>query len=66
MTKTDWESNITNLMMEVAAKCGDAVARSVLTTYGATSFEDLSPVYYWDVYGNLQQIAEDCDVDRDG
>ena len=53
-------------MMEVAAKCGDAVARSVLTTYGATSFEDLNPVYYWDVYGNLQQIAEDCDVDRDG
>ena len=65
MTRTDWEININNLAAEVAAKCGSDVARSAFTIFGATCFEDLSPAYYWDVFGTLQQIAADVDGDDD-
>lgn len=66
MTKLDWQINIENTAASVAAKCGNEVAESAFTPYDATGFDDLSPAYYWDVFGNLQQMDEDFDDDGDG
>ena len=63
MTRMDWRINIENLAAEVAAKCGNDVARSAFTACDATCFDDLSPANYWEVFGNLQQIAADVDDD---
>ncbi len=59
MTKTDWEINIENTAASVAAKYGNEVAASVFKRYGATYFEDLSPIYYSEVFGDLMLIDED-------
>ena len=59
MTKTDWEINIENTAASVAAKCGSDVAASVFRRYGATCFENLSPLYYGEVFGDLMLIDED-------
>ena len=66
MTKNDWRINIEALAASVSAKYGKEVAESAFTPYDATSFDDLSPAYYWDVFGNLQQMDEDFDDDGDG
>jgi hypothetical protein len=66
MTKNDWRINIEALATSVAAKYGNEVAESAFTPYDATSFDDLSPAHYWDVFGNLQQIDEDFDDNGDG
>lgn len=66
MTKNDWRINIETLAARVAAKYGNEVAESAFTPYDATCFDDLSPTYYWDVFGNLQQMDEDFDDDEDG
>lgn len=63
MTKNDWRINIETLAESVAAKSGNEIARSAFTPYNATCFDDLSPAYYWDVFGNLQQMDEDFDED---
>lgn len=59
MNRTDWEINITNLTERVAEKYDEATARSVFQRVGATCFEDLSPVYYSEVFGDLMQMDED-------
>ena len=59
MTKLDWEINITNLTESVTKKYGAAVANSVFERFGATCFEDLSPSYYDEVFGDLMQMDED-------
>lgn len=66
MTKNDWRINIEALAASVAAKYGNEVVESAFTPYDATSFDDLSHTYYWDVFGNLQQMDEDIDDDGDG
>ncbi len=66
MTKNDWRINIEALAASVSVKYGKEVAESAFTPYDATSFDDLSPAYYWDVFGNLQQMDEDFDDDGDG
>lgn len=66
MTKNDWRINIEAIAESVAAKYGNEVAESAFTPYDATCFEDLSPAYYWDVFGNLQQMDEDFDDNGDG
>ena len=59
MTNLNWEINIQNAAESVAAKYGNEVAASVFRRYNATCFEDLSPVYYSEVFGNLMLIDED-------
>ena len=59
MTKNDWEINIENLTASVAAKYGNEVVASVFRRYDATCFEDLSPTYYSEVFGDLMLIDED-------
>ena len=59
MTNTDWEINIENTAASVAAKYGNEVAASVFRRYDATCFEDLNPMYYNEVFGDLMLIDED-------
>lgn len=59
MTRTDWEINITNLAERVAEKYGESAARGAFQRVGATCFEDLSPAYYDEVFGDLMQMDED-------
>ena len=59
MTRTDWEINIENLAARVAEKYGEAAVRGAFQRVGATCFDDLSPCYYDEVFGDLQQMDED-------
>ena len=59
MTRQDWQINIENTAESVAAKYGNDVAMSVFRRYDATCFEDLSPAYYGEAFGDLMQIDED-------
>lgn len=59
MTKLDWRINIENTAESVAVKYGNDVAASVFRRYNATCFENLSPVYYSEVFGDLMLIDED-------
>ncbi len=62
MTRQDWQINIKNTAASVAAKHGSEVAESVLRRYDATCFEDLNPVYFAEVFGDLMLIDEDVEV----
>lgn len=59
MTRQDWQINIENLAASVSAEYGIEVAESVFRRYGATCFEDLSPIYYDEVFGDLILIDSD-------
>ena len=59
MTKKDWRINIENLAASVSAEYGSEVAESVFRRYGATCFEDLSPIYYDEVFSDLMLIDSD-------
>ena len=59
MTKKDWRINIENLATSVSAEYGSEVAESVFKRYGATCFENLSPIYYDEVFGDLLLIDSD-------
>lgn len=59
MTRLDWEINITNLAANVSVKHGAEVARAPFARYGATDFNDLSPAYYSEVFGDLMLMDED-------
>lgn len=59
MRKLDWEINIENLAARVAETYGSDVAEAVFARYGATCFEDLSPCYYSEVFGDLMQMDSD-------
>lgn len=57
--KDMWEININNAAAEAAAEYGEEVVASVFARYGSRDFEDLSPMYYSEVFADLQMIAED-------
>lgn len=59
MTNLDWRINIENTAASVAAKYGNEVAESVFSRYDATYLENLNPVYYKEVFGDLMLIDED-------
>ena len=59
MTRENWEINIEDLASRVAAAYGNEVAESVFRRFGATCFEDLSPIYYDEVFGDLMLIDSD-------
>jgi hypothetical protein len=62
MSKEDremWRINIENSTDTVNKIYGPKVATSVFHRYGATSFDNLSPSYYWEVFSDLELIAND-------
>ena len=59
MTRQDWRINIENLAASVSVEYGNEVAESVFRRFGATGFEDLSPIYYDEVFGDLLLIDSD-------
>lgn len=59
MIKQDWRINIENLAASVSAEYGSEVVESVFRRYGATCFENLSPIYYDEVFGDLFLIDTD-------
>lgn len=59
MIKQDWRINIENLAASVSAEYGSEVVESVFRRYGATCFENLSPIYYDEVFGDLLLIDTD-------
>lgn len=59
MTRQDWQINIESLAASVSAEYGSEVAESVFRRYGATCFENLSPIYYDEVFGDLLLIDTD-------
>lgn len=59
MTRQDWQINIENTAASVAAKYGNEVVASVFRRYDATCFEDLNPVYFAEIFGDLMLIDED-------
>ncbi len=63
MKKNDWRTNIESLAANVAKKIGVEVAKSAFSLYDATCFDNLNPIYYWEVFGTLQQIYEEYDED---
>lgn len=59
MTKIDWETNINNLADSVMEKYGVEATKTLFARYGATCFDDLSPTYYSEVFGDLMLMDED-------
>ena len=59
MTRQDWQINIEAVAASVAAKYGSEVAELVFRRYDATCFENLSSIYYGEVFSDLMQIDED-------
>lgn len=59
MTKLDWRINIENLAERVTETYGPKVVESVFARYDATCFDDLSPAYYDQVFGDLMLIDAD-------
>ena len=59
MTKKDWRINIENLAASVSAEYGSEVAASIFKRFGANCFEDLSPIYYDEVFADLLLIDSD-------
>lgn len=59
MTRQDWRINIETLAASVSAEYGSEVAESVFRRYDASCFEDLSPLYYDEVFGDLMLIDSD-------
>lgn len=56
--KEMWEININNAAREAAEYSGEAVD-SVFARYEAHDFYDLSPMYYSEVFADLEMIAND-------
>jgi hypothetical protein len=62
MTKTDkemWRINIENDADEVCSIYGAAAVDGVFQRYDATCFDDLSPSYYEEVFGDLELMIYD-------
>lgn len=59
MTKSEWKINIENLTASVAKKQGNEVTASLFKRYDATSFENLSPTHYSEVFSELDFINAD-------
>lgn len=59
MTRQDWQINIESLAASVSAEYGNEVVESVFRRYGAACFENLNPLYYDEVFGDLMLIDSD-------
>lgn len=54
-----WRINIENAADEASSIHGIAAVNGVFARYDSTCFDDLSPSYYWDVFGDLEMMASD-------
>ena len=62
MTKNDkemWRINIENDADEACSIYGAAAVDGVFQRYDATRFDDLSPSYYVEVFGDLELMIND-------
>lgn len=59
MTKLDWEINIENLAESVAEAYGKETVKGIFARFDATCFDDLSPSYYADIFGELMLMYAD-------
>lgn len=55
--KEMWQINIENAVSAVCANCSPEAADAIFERYDATDFENLSPCFYADVFGALEQLA---------
>lgn len=65
MRSDDLRISIENSAAYIASKMGDAEVKWVLSKYGASSIEGLSPCDYEEVYGELFQREADLLSDED-
>ncbi|MCI6221846.1 MAG: hypothetical protein MR631_00100 [Selenomonadales bacterium] len=62
MTHNDremWRINIENDADQVCSIYGEAAGDGVFQRYDATCFDDLSPSYYEEVFGDLELMIND-------
>lgn len=62
MTHSDkdmWQVNIENDAEKVCSIYGTDAVSGVFARYDSTCFEDLSPSYYWEVFGDLELMIND-------
>ena len=62
MTRDDkemWHINIESSADEVCSIYGADATDGIFARYGATCFDDLSPSYYWEVFGDLELMIND-------
>ena len=63
MNHSDWMINLQNAAAAVAKTYGHSEVRSILEKYGATTLSNLSPCYYGEVFGELEDRTKDADED---
>ncbi|MDY2869988.1 MAG: hypothetical protein SOU14_03675 [Succiniclasticum sp.] len=54
-----WRINIENDADQVCSIYGEAAGDGVFQRYDATCFDDLSPSYYEEVFGDLELMIND-------
>lgn len=62
MTKNEikmWRINIENDANEACSIYGSAAVEGVFRRYDATCFDDLSPSFYEEVFGDLELMVND-------
>ena len=59
MTNQEWILNLYNTATVVSTHLGSDSVRYILWKYGADSFESLSPIYYSEVFSELDFMASD-------
>ncbi|MGI6034020.1 MAG: hypothetical protein ACOX69_11425 [Coriobacteriales bacterium] len=57
--KEIWRINIENDAVKVCSIYGATAADGIFARYDATCFDDLSPSYYEEVFGNLELMIND-------
>ncbi len=57
--RRNWQTNIENVIAEVASTAGSAVVQAVFRHYDAHGLFDLDPRYYSEVFADLEQIMND-------
>lgn len=63
MKHSDWMVNLESAAAAVAMSYGHTEVKSILAKYGATTFDNLSPCYYSEIFGELEDRAKDADED---
>ncbi len=57
--KENWRINIENDADQVCSIYGADTVDGIFARYDATCFDDLSPSYYWEVFGDLELMIND-------
>lgn len=57
--RENWRINIENDADQVCSIYGAAAVDGIFARYDATCFDDLSPSYYWEVFGDLELMIND-------